>query len=244
MTASHTSLFKAPVKGLIFDYGATIDSNGMHWAEVIWQGYQSAAMPVTKENFRRAYVHAERALATHPYIRPEHNFRQLLQIKIEIQLEFLRNEQLAEGDIPEYAAGQIAAFCYGFAMGSIEKARPVLQSLSEKYRFVLVSNFYGNIGSVLEDFNLKSFFPNIIESAVVGVRKPDPRIFELGVEQLGFRPEEIVVIGDSYSKDIVPASSLGCNTIWIKGIGWDEKEELINHPFTITDFADLLTLLK
>lgn len=233
----------APVKGVIFDYGATIDSNGAHWAEVIWQGYQSVAYPIRKENFRKAYVYAERALATHPYIQPDHDFNQLLRIKMKLQQEFILAECLLDGELPELAAERIAAFCYGYARGAVEKARPVLEQLSERYKFVLVSNFYGNIESVLRDFRLHSFFPDIVESAVVGVRKPDPRIFTLGVEKMGFSPDEIVVVGDSYSKDILPAQSIGCHTIWIKGAAWDESENQHVHPAIITDFAELLQLL-
>ena len=42
------------IKGIIFDYGGTIDSNGMHWAEVIWRAYQANRVPVEKEIFRNA----------------------------------------------------------------------------------------------------------------------------------------------------------------------------------------------
>lgn len=239
----NTTVSETPVKGIIFDYGATIDSNGTHWAEVIWQGYRAVGYPVSKENFRKAYVYAERALATHPYIQPDHNFRQLLQVKMELQQDFIMQEQLAEGDIPELAASQIAAFCYGYAAGAIEKARPVLQQLATRYKFVLVSNFYGNIEAVLRDFNLLHFFPDIIESAVVGVRKPDPRIFALGVEKMGFHAEEIVVVGDSYTKDIEPATSLGCHTIWIQGAAWDNSENEHSHSAIIHDFGEILQLL-
>ena len=40
------------IKGIIFDYGGTIDSNGMHWAEVIWMAYQAEEVPVSKDIFR------------------------------------------------------------------------------------------------------------------------------------------------------------------------------------------------
>lgn len=50
------------IKGILFDYGGTIDSNGMHWAEVIWKAYQAEEVPVSKETFREAYVHGERTL--------------------------------------------------------------------------------------------------------------------------------------------------------------------------------------
>ena len=37
------------IKGIIFDYGGTIDSRGVHWSEVIWQGYEALQVPVSKE---------------------------------------------------------------------------------------------------------------------------------------------------------------------------------------------------
>ena len=59
----------------------------------------------------------------------------------------------------------------------------------------------------------------------VAAEYPDARIFGLGVEALGFSPEEVLVVGDSYDKDIVPAHSLGCRTVWLKGQGWNTAEE-------------------
>ena len=42
---------------------------------------------------------------------------------------------------------------------------------------ILVSNFYGNVNAVLRQFGLDGCFSEVIESAVVGVRKPDPEIW-------------------------------------------------------------------
>lgn len=53
---------------------------------------------------------------------------------------------------------------------------------------------------MLKDFGLRHYFREIVESAVVGVRKPDPRIFELGCEALGLPPAEVLVVGDSLKK--------------------------------------------
>jgi putative hydrolase of the HAD superfamily len=104
---------------------------------------------------------------------------------------------------------------------------------------VLVSNFYGNITAVLQDFGIDHFFPVIIESAVVGVRKPDPQIFRLGVEALQMRADEVVVIGDSHDKDIIPATAAGCQTIWLKNTGWSEYTGTETADLVISDFAEL-----
>ncbi|MDR0698158.1 MAG: hypothetical protein LBG28_02900 [Tannerella sp.] len=38
-------------------------------------------------------------------------------------------------------------------------------------------------------------------------------------------------------------TGLGCPSIWLKGKGWDDKDETIEHPFIIKDFSELKTLL-
>ena len=109
---------------------------------------------------------------------------------------------------------------------------------------VLVSNFYGNISVVLHEFGFDGMFEKIIESAVVGIRKPDPRIYMLGVETLQMKPEEVVVIGDSFKKDIIPAKKIGCTAIWIKGETWTDENNDESLPDTIiTDLKQLIDIL-
>lgn len=230
------------IKGIIFDYGGTIDSRGVHWSEVIWDGYQAAGVPVDKPTFREAYVFAERELARTRHILPHHTFADLLLIKMRIELQWLADQSNLPADAAELWAKPVADYCYDAAKNSIADARPVLDALHERYPMVLVSNFYGNVESVLEDFDLRRYFRSIIESAVVGVRKPDPQIFRLGVDALGLRPEEVLVVGDSYKKDIVPAESLGCHVAWLKGKGWTADEDAQMHPSILASLSELLTL--
>lgn len=234
------------IQGIIFDYGGTIDTNALHWSEVLWKGYLHAGVPVSKEEFRQSYVAAERALAKHPYIQPHHNFLDLLNIKCDLETKDLVTRAVwntSEQDRKE-KSNTVATYCYQYVLQILSMSRPVIAQLAQHYPLVLVSNFYGNIETILKDFQLE-YFQHIVESAVVGVRKPDPKIFQLGVEALrqvtGKTPEElpandILVVGDSYSKDILPATTIGCQTVWLKGIGWGEEKvdesvptHIINH---------------
>ncbi|MDE7189128.1 MAG: HAD family hydrolase, partial [Muribaculaceae bacterium] len=192
------------IKGLIFDYGGTLDSGGDHWSEVIWSAYQKAGIAVSKPEFRVAYVHAERELARTLHILPHHNFHDMLDIKMQIELQYLAEQGQFPPAQVEPKATEIAKLCYESAKAHVEAAKPVLDTLSKTYPMVLVSNFYGNIQTVLEDFGIAGYFKKVIESAVVGVRKPDPRIFQLGCDALGLPPAEVLVIGDSLAKDIEP----------------------------------------
>ncbi len=231
------------IKGIIFDYGGTIDSRGVHWSEIIWDGYKDAGINVTKEQFRECYVFAERELARTLHILPHHNFYDLLLIKMRIELGYLADQGLIDANIIEEKALAVAKYCYNSARQCVEEARPTIEALYAKYPLVLVSNFYGNVESVLADFDLRRYFKEIVESAVVGVRKPDPRIFSLGVEALGLKPEEVLVIGDSYKKDIVPAETIGCSVAWIKGKGWTADEDAVTHPCIIAKLDEVLKLI-
>ena len=164
------------IQGIIFDYGGTIDTNALHWSEVLWEGYQHVGIPVSKEEFRQSYVVAERALAKHPYIRPEHNFLDLLTIKCDIETKDLMEKGIWKvGDEErKRMSDAVAMYCYEHVLKVLEVSRPVIETLSKKYPLVLVSNFYGNIETILKDFRLE-YFQRVIESAVVGIRKPDPQ---------------------------------------------------------------------
>jgi len=232
------------IKGIIFDYGGTIDTNGKHWAEVLWTRYKELNIPVSKEDFKKAYVHGERTLALNPMIKPSHDFYDVLLIKAKIQIEYLIEQGLLPvsaltNNYPE----EIAKGCYDFAKEVVNNSLFVVKRLAITYKLVLVSNFYGNINKVLENFGLLCSFKNVIESAVVGVRKPDPAIFTLGVHELGIEAHETVVIGDSFSKDIIPAKTAGCHTIWLKGEGWEESTDDSVPDAIITDLAQLIDLL-
>lgn len=232
------------IKGIIFDYGGTIDSRGEHWSEVIYRGYESAGVVVDKPDFREAYVYAERELARTLHILPHHNFHDLLLIKMQIELEYLvREGKFAAGAVEEKSK-EIADYCYQSAKECVNAAKPVLDRLYSRYPMVLVSNFYGNVESVLKDFGLDHYFRKIIESAVVKIRKPNPGIFRLGVEALGLRPEETIVIGDSYKKDILPARSIGCHTLWLKGKGWTEEEDAVTDDNIISGLDSVFGLLS
>ena len=230
------------IKGIIFDYGGTLDSRGVHWSEVLWNGYQQAGVPIDKETFRNAYVEGERALARERIILPQDNFLTLLRKKVELEISFLPEQ-------PDNATrlswiDSIATYCDNAARSCIDEAKPVLEKLHERYPMMLVSNFYGNIDEVLRDYGIRHLFKGIIESAVVGVRKPNPTLFRLGVDALELRPDEVLVVGDSLNKDIQPSEALGCHVLWLKGKGWTEKEDLLTHPNTITRISQVLDYIE
>lgn len=229
------------IRGIIFDYGGTLDSRGDHWSEVIYRAYRAEGFDVDKQAFRDAYVEVERLFAREPIVKADFDFLHLMQEKIRRQTQIL-----AEGDMDSplvKGADTIARRCYDFARECVAEAKEVLVALARRYPLVLVSNFYGNVNAVIADMGIAPLFKAVVESAVVGVRKPDPEIFRLGCGALGLPPEEVLVVGDSLRKDILPAESIGCAVAWIKGKGWTPEEDAASHPSQIADLKSLLTML-
>ena len=238
---SHANFRMENIKGIIFDYGGTIDSRGDHWSEVIDRAYRASGLVIEREAFRDAYVFAERKLARERIILPGDNFHVLMLKKIRIEMEHL----VSCGVIPESLLSdgtveRVSFECYESARRCVAEARPVLEALAARYPMVLVSNFYGNVDEVIRDFGIRHLFSGVIESAVVGVRKPDPRIFMLGVVALGLEPSQVLVVGDSLRKDIEPARSIGCSVAWIKGKGWTPEEDMMEDSAQIENLASLL----
>ena len=220
------------IKGFIFDYGGTLDTGGCHWGKMLWHAYQRQQVPVTEEQFREAYVFAERKLGKNPIIKSDFTFRKTLETKVGIEMEQLGVDGYEKAVVDDL---------YEKTVAQTTHSREVLLQLKRDFPLVLVSNFYGNIAVVLQEFGLDGIFQTIVESAVVGIRKPDPRIFTLGVEALALQPTEVTVVGDSIDKDIVPARNAGCRTVWFKGEGWtdDPVDETIPDEI-ITDLKQLI----
>lgn len=232
----------------IFDYGGTLDSNGNHWGMVIWHSYEKCNAPVSEEHYRDAYVHAERTLGRERIIMPEFTFYDTLSTKLRIQLQYITDNDL--WTIANTDANTLHKLIlndlYSTVKATVVHSRDILQQLAAHHRLALVSNFYGNINTILKEFQLDGLFVSVVESAVVGIRKPDPRIFALGVEALGCAPADVTVVGDSLDKDIMPALSLGCKAIWYKGEPWKaasaEESEAVKaqNIRIISDLAELL----
>ncbi|MBR6370066.1 MAG: HAD family hydrolase [Bacteroidaceae bacterium] len=220
------------IKGILIDFGGTIDSDGIHWFNAFRQAYALVA-DVPEPLLRDAYVHTERTLGRNPIIKPTDTFCKTLQTKIALQTEYLQLH-----GISVTAQDTILDTCYNKVVRHISTvSKPVLENLHVRYPMVLVTNFYGNMHTVLQEFGLDHLFKYVIESAAVGVRKPDPEIFSLGVKALGLQPKETVMIGDSQEKDILPAASIGCQTVWL------HNNELLSVTYipvqTITSLKEL-----
>lgn len=75
---------------------------------------------------------------------------------------------------------------------------------------------------------------HLVTSEEAGVEKPHPFIYMLALNKLGLKPEECVMIGDSYKKDCLGASALGIDSIYYKGDM--EKQDVSKGIYVLSNF--------
>ncbi len=66
----------------------------------------------------------------------------------------------------------------------------------------------------LELCGLTRLFGVVVVSEELGVRKPDPRIFQVALERLGVAAEAAVYVGDSWPTDVMGALGAGLRAVW------------------------------
>jgi HAD superfamily hydrolase (TIGR01509 family) len=97
------------------------------------------------------------------------------------------------------------------------EAMPVLTALKQNKKMVgLVSNFDHppHVRRILSQNRLESIFDTTVISSEVGVKKPDPAIFALALQQTGISPADAVYVGDTEA-DVAGALAAGIHPIFI-----------------------------
>lgn len=102
----------------------------------------------------------------------------------------------------------------------------------------VISNSNGSVRQALELAGLAEHLAFVIDSTVVGVAKPDPRAFQLGLEAADVKPEEAVYVGDSYFVDVLGSQRVGMRGVLFDPGGcWGDRQ-----CATVTDLGAAVDL--
>ncbi|WP_298530501.1 YjjG family noncanonical pyrimidine nucleotidase [uncultured Algibacter sp.] len=108
----------------------------------------------------------------------------------------------------------------------------VLDYLSLNYNLHIITNGFDEVQhKKLVLSNIIKYFKTVTNSEMVGVKKPNPKIFNYAIESAYANVNESVMIGDSYEADILGAKNIGMDVILFdaKGIGIDKDVKQINE---------------
>jgi HAD superfamily hydrolase (TIGR01549 family) len=126
------------------------------------------------------------------------------------------------------------------------EAVPALEQLAACYRLAIVGNQGLKARGRLEAAGLLRFCEAVVISDEVGVSKPDPRIFELALEQLDVAACATAMVGDRLDNDIGPARRLGIIGIrmWRGPHVWQRPLDPSENPdLTVRSLTELARVL-
>jgi putative hydrolase of the HAD superfamily len=117
----------------------------------------------------------------------------------------------------------------------------LLDYLFPKYSLTIISNGFVEVQyKKLRSSNIEHYFSHIVLSEAAGALKPDKRIFEYALELNNAIASETVMIGDSYTADIVGARNAGIDQVFLTQ-QHDSKQ--INATYLVKSLDELIRIL-
>jgi FMN phosphatase YigB (HAD superfamily) len=235
------------IETVLFDFGGTLDSDGVAWKERFRALYRSEGLDLSAEAFASGFYAADDALVG--ALAPTTGLTktvELLAANLEAELA-RRSDGNGGGGIDNARCRRVASRFLSGMSAAFTRNRPVLEALGERYRLGVVSNFYGNLEAACESSGLAPLFGVMADSQRVGAEKPEPAIFRAALSALDATPETTVMVGDSLRRDGEGARRSGLGFIWIapEDIQAAERSGAPDRPVlaAVTELPDLLDIL-
>ncbi|MFO0995887.1 MAG: HAD family hydrolase [Alphaproteobacteria bacterium] len=194
-------------KAILFDFGGTLDADGLPWKERFHHLYRAEGVALDPEAFAPLFYAADDRLVG--------DLARSAGLRATIdQLTANLDPLLPNGSAERRA--RVGRRFIEDAQACLGRNRPILRALRAQCPLGIVSNFYGNLEGVCRETGLDGLIDVAVDSTVVGASKPEPRIFEAALRPLGVEAGACVFVGDSLHRDWVGAERLGMTFIWIE----------------------------
>jgi FMN phosphatase YigB (HAD superfamily) len=196
-------------EAVLFDFGGTLDGDGIHWSRRFDAAFRELGLDYPAEALHPAFRAAEDLINADPGVAE-------LDLPASIRLEaglMLRHLGFPDPALADAAAAGLTTETRDY----LRRNSQVLWALKGRTRIGILSNFTGNLERILVEEDLRPLVDGVFDSAVVGLRKPDPAFFLHALGRLGAVPERALMVGDSVDMDLRPAHALGMGTAWVEG---------------------------
>lgn len=216
------------IKAVFFDLDGTLLDRNTSLEKFIndqYERYIKELSLIDKQHFMNRFVE----LDCRGYVWKDRVYSQLLQ---ELNITGLTWEQLLEDYVINFNNT-----CVPFR--NVQKVLETLHHMGIKLG--LISN--GKRQFQRENLNalgIADYFDTILISEEVGLRKPDPQIFQMGLDNLSISAEESIFVGDHPENDIMAARDAGMLGLWKRDEYWMEAEA----DFTINDLYEIVAIVR
>lgn len=171
---------------------------------------------------REMWAALEREEITHDYLR-DHRFKNTL-VKLNKELDDKKAKDMNDSFL------ELLPTKKSLLPNSLE----ILDYCQSKYSLHIISNgFYEVQLQKMRGSGIYHYFSHIVTNEIAGARKPSKEIFEYALNAAKCKPQDAIMIGDSFEADILGSQSVGMKAIYIA------QENPENHQHHITDLLQL-----
>ena len=194
------------LKAILFDFGGTLDADGVPWRERFHALYRDEGLDLGAEAFAERFHHADDGMVGR--LGPDVGFARTIELLVKRLERYLPAGRIGRGERVARRFHHEAEICLG-------RNRSCLERLARRFKLGIVSNFYGNLAAVAEETGIAGSFGSIVDSSVVGAVKPSPTIFRLALDGLGVTAADSLYVGDSLARDHAGAEATGITFVWV-----------------------------
>jgi len=226
------------LRAILFDVNGTLldietDEGQDHIYHVIsrllaYQGFQLAPQVIRD----RYFAIMEQQRKSSPERFPEFD-------AVAIWQTMLQTESAAAEGLPADSLSRLPLFLAGLHRTLAHKRLEpypdvprVLEELGKQYKLGIVTDAQSAYAlPELRLTGLSDLFACVIVSGDYGYRKPDPRLFSLGLKALGVQPNQAIYLGNDMYHDVFGAQQVGLRAVFWP-TQWGKKE----HPGVSPDY--------
>lgn len=122
-----------------------------------------------------------------------------------------------------------------------EHAHTTLDYLKDKYALYIITNGFEEVQNVkMKGADLDKYFEKVITSEMVGVRKPDPKIFEFALSTANVNPEASVMIGDDLRADVIGGQRAGMKGVFFNPTEKSHEEQIDKEIVCLSELKTIL----
>jgi HAD superfamily hydrolase (TIGR01509 family) len=213
------------VKAILFDFGGTLDHDGVDWFSRMYCSVIMRQPDLEREVFQACARRAADALSGFA------DTSQLSMAETVGRIMKLTRGNLVACDAingATWEASEVAEEFMDQANVFLRRNREVLKELGGSYRLGCISNNWGNTAGWCAHYRLDDLFEVMVDSHRVGAMKPEARIFEVAVAAMALDASQCVYVGDRFDCDVLGAQSVGMGSVWItRGDYYGEVDDAV-----------------
>jgi putative hydrolase of the HAD superfamily len=147
---------------------------------------------------------------------------------------------------------QASQIRFNYTLRSVKPRPDALETLAflkaEGYKTGLISDCSTEVPTIWKETPLAPLIDVAVFSCVAGVKKPDPRIYQVAIERLGDEPQKCLYIGDGSSQELTGALKAGMYPVLIR-VPYEAGEDAYRideeewHGAVISSLKEVLSLL-